>query len=107
MTALIEADELVRIYEVRRGLFGRPSPVRAVDGISLAVMPGETLGIVGESGSGKSTLGRMLLGLDPAQAGEVRFEEALCRNTVRPDGGRRAPRCNSSTRIRLRHSTGA
>jgi peptide/nickel transport system ATP-binding protein len=74
VTALIEADELVRIYEVRRGLFGRPSPVRAVDGISLAVMPGETLGIVGESGSGKSTLGRMLLGLDPAQAGEVRFE---------------------------------
>jgi peptide/nickel transport system ATP-binding protein len=70
---LIEADDLVRIYESRRGLFGRASPVRAVDGVSLAVMPGETLGIVGESGSGKSTLGRMLLGIDPAQAGEVRF----------------------------------
>ncbi|APG95452.1 ABC transporter ATP-binding protein [Sinorhizobium americanum] len=73
MNPLIEADDLVRIYETRRGLFGGASPVRAVDGVSLAVMPGETLGIVGESGSGKSTLGRMLLGIDPARAGEVRF----------------------------------
>ncbi|MCA1368633.1 ABC transporter ATP-binding protein [Bradyrhizobium sp. BRP14] len=73
MNPLVEADGLVRIYETRRGLFGRASQVRAVDGVSLAVMPGETLGIVGESGSGKSTLGRMLLGIDPAQAGEVRF----------------------------------
>ncbi|MDM9623996.1 oligopeptide/dipeptide ABC transporter ATP-binding protein [Rhizobium sp. S96] len=74
MTPLIEARDLVRIYHVRRGLFGHATPVRAVDGISLAVMPGETLGIVGESGSGKSTLGRMLLGIDDAQEGQVRFE---------------------------------
>ncbi len=74
MKPLIEARDLVRIYHVRRGLFGRPTPVRAVDGISLAVMPGETLGIVGESGSGKSTLGRMLLGIDAAQEGEVVFD---------------------------------
>ena len=67
MMPLIEARDLVRIYHVRRGLFGHPSPVRAVDGISLAVTPGETLGIVGESGSGKSTLGRMLLGIDDAE----------------------------------------
>ncbi|KRB58397.1 peptide ABC transporter ATP-binding protein [Rhizobium sp. Root708] len=74
MTPLIEARDLVRIYHVRRGLFGHPTPVRAVDGISLAVMPGETLGIVGESGSGKSTLGRMLLGIDAAQEGAVTFD---------------------------------
>ncbi|SFU23059.1 oligopeptide/dipeptide ABC transporter ATP-binding protein [Mesorhizobium sp. YR577] len=74
MTPLIEARKLVRIYQVRRGIFAQPTPVRAVDGVSLAVMRGETLGIVGESGSGKSTLGRMLLGIDPVQAGEVRFE---------------------------------
>lgn len=74
MTPLIEARDLVRIYHIRRGLFGHATPVRAVDGISLAVMPGETLGIVGESGSGKSTLGRMLLGIDDAQEGQIRFE---------------------------------
>ncbi len=74
MTPLLEAENLVRIYEVRRGPLARPLPVRPVDGVSLAVMPGETLGIVGESGSGKSTLARMLLGIDPAQEGKVRFE---------------------------------
>jgi peptide/nickel transport system ATP-binding protein len=74
MSPLIEAKNLVRIYEVRRGPFSSPTLVRAVDDVSLSVMPGETLGIVGESGSGKSTLGRMLLGIDAAQQGEVRFE---------------------------------
>jgi len=74
MIPLIEARGLVRIYEIRKGPFSRPQPVRAVDDLSLSVMPGETVGIVGESGSGKSTLGRMLLGIDRAQAGEVIFD---------------------------------
>lgn len=74
MTALLEADNLVRIYSTRPDQFARPVHVRAVDRVSLRLGRGETLGIVGESGSGKSTLGRMLLGLDPAQGGNVRFE---------------------------------
>ncbi|NDV51496.1 ABC transporter ATP-binding protein [Salipiger sp. PrR003] len=76
MTQILEADDLVRVYETRQGLFGKITPVRAVDGVSLRVRRGQTLGIVGESGSGKSTLGRMLLGVDPAQGGEVRFAGA-------------------------------
>ncbi|WP_199852493.1 ABC transporter ATP-binding protein [Rhizobium sp. H4] len=71
---LIEAKDLVRTYAVRQGTFGKMTPVRAVDGIALKVMAGETLGVVGESGSGKSTLGRLLLGIDPPQGGGTFFE---------------------------------
>ena len=74
MTPLIEAHDLVRIYQIRHGLFGRPAPVRAVDGVSLSVVPGETLGIVGESGSGKSTLARCLVRLHEPDSGAIRFE---------------------------------
>ncbi len=55
---------------------GSGAVVRAVDGVSLAVLRGETLGLVGELGSGKSTLGRCLLRLQTVTAGTVRFDGA-------------------------------
>ena len=76
MTKLLELDGVSRTYSSRSGLFGAPIPVRAVDGVSLSVAPGRTLGIVGESGCGKSTTGRLALGLERPDAGSVRFAGA-------------------------------
>ncbi|GAC1342674.1 MAG: ABC transporter ATP-binding protein [Acetobacteraceae bacterium] len=73
---ILELDGVVREYRQRRHPLARPVPVRAVDGVSLAVAAGRTLGVVGESGCGKSTTGRLALGLEWPDAGSVRFEGA-------------------------------
>jgi oligopeptide transport system ATP-binding protein len=73
--ALVEARGLRKYFPVSGGLFGRARAwVRAVEDVSLAIQPGETLGLVGESGCGKSTLGRLLLRLIEPSAGDVLFE---------------------------------
>jgi ABC-type glutathione transport system ATPase component len=69
---LLVASGLVKDYLVRGGFFGRTEGhVRAVDGVDLALRPGETLALVGESGSGKSTLGRMLVGMTKPSSGSI------------------------------------
>jgi len=69
----LQVRDLKVHFPVRTGgiLFGEYAPLKAVDGVSFDLNPGETLGVVGESGCGKSTLGRAVLQLIGATHGAV------------------------------------
>jgi len=69
-TPLLRVDDLVVEFAVKGW---RKPPFRALKGVSLDILPGETVGLVGESGSGKTTLGRAVLGLAPVSAGTIEF----------------------------------
>ena len=91
--AILQVRGVVREYPRKRTSLWRPAtPLRAVDGVSLSVHAGETVGLVGESGSGKSSLLRVILALERAQAGEV----SLLGETL--------SRANGATLSRLRRS---
>ncbi len=89
--ALLEVRDLNVHFPIRGGLFGRTQGfVKAVDGVSLSIEPGQTYGLVGESGSGKTTTGRAIIGLNAITSGSVVFNgqeltAARSRSAVRRD----------------------
>ena len=73
-TPVIEAKNLKRVYEVRRGMFKAPGRLQAVGGVSFTLQPGKTLAVVGESGCGKSTLARMATLIEKPTEGALNLD---------------------------------
>ncbi|MFI9361070.1 ABC transporter ATP-binding protein [Kitasatospora sp. NPDC053057] len=73
---ILEVRDLVKHFPLTQGILFKKQvgAVKAVDGVSFDLMQGETLGIVGESGCGKSTLAKVLMNLEPATGGSVRYK---------------------------------
>jgi peptide/nickel transport system ATP-binding protein len=83
-TPLLEVDALTVHFPIRSKILRRTVGwVRAVDGVSLSLAAGETLGLVGESGCGKTTTGRAIMGLLPTTAGQVRFKGSVITGLAR------------------------
>ena len=71
---ILKVDRCCTWFDVTRGLFAKKQIVKAVNGVSLEVFPGETLGLVGESGCGKSTLGRTIVKVYTPVSGHIYYK---------------------------------
>ena len=70
---MTHADPLLDVRDIRVHFPAKPDPVKAVDGVSFTVSPGETVGLVGESGSGKTTIGKALIKLVAPTSGQILY----------------------------------
>lgn len=73
-TPIIFLDDIRVVFNTRTGSILHPNKVTAVDGLTIKLMPGETIGIVGESGCGKSTTASVMCGLQAPTSGKVYFK---------------------------------
>ena len=80
---MVKVEKLSKEFRSRGGFWGRIKALKAVDEVSFEIYPGESLGLVGESGSGKTTIGRMMVGLEQANAGQIYYGEKNLRETKR------------------------
>ena len=74
-TPLVHIENLSVEFPLGRKLLGKPPMLKAVNGVSMDIMPGQFYGLVGESGSGKTTLGRAILNAVPLSSGKILFDD--------------------------------
>ncbi|MGL6201485.1 MAG: ABC transporter ATP-binding protein [Lachnospiraceae bacterium] len=76
MQPILQVNGLNKVFKVKSSkLFEPPKPLQALSGIDFEVRQGETIGIIGESGCGKSTLGKIIMGIESATSGSIRFND--------------------------------
>lgn len=88
-TALLQTEDLTKVYQIRSGIFKGKQALTAANGINITVNRGEVVGLVGESGCGKSTVAKIVLGLEGATTGEVYFDGTSVANMDQKEKSRR------------------
>jgi len=88
-TALLQTEDLTKVYQVSAGVFKGKLSLTAADGVSIKVNRGEVVGLVGESGCGKSTVAKIILGLEQATSGQVYLDGQPVSNIDRKERARR------------------